>query len=214
MNTTKDKISEIIKRTKRYWYVDGFSEIGIGILLILIILFNQAVGWIHNTSVQIFMYVIVMPLMIFLSSRGLNQAVKKLKEKITYPRTGYVSYPHKTGNQRIKRVLLSAVIGAVISAVLSIFSGMVPGIYQYIFSALVIALAYVYIGYAVGLVRFYYISIGSLALMGFLLTQDLTATSFYLSYFIGQGFIWIISGSLALWKYLRTTQPTSTETNV
>ena len=30
MNNQNKEINETIKRTKRYWYVDGFSEIGIG----------------------------------------------------------------------------------------------------------------------------------------------------------------------------------------
>ena len=211
MNSQNKEINETIKRTKRYWYVDGFSEIGIGLLLILIILFNHAAGQVYDSTLQVLLFAVGMPLLIFIGSQGINLTVKQLKEKITYPRTGYVSYPRRTGNQRLKRVLLSATISAVLGAVLTIFSGMVSDVLQYIFTALVIALAYIYIGYAVGLVRFYCIAAGTLVLMGILLTQNLSTTAFFLTFFIGQGLIWIISGTLTLWNYLRTTQPPTQE---
>ena len=211
MNTQNKEINGMIKKTKRYWYVDGFSEIGVGLLLILIILFNYAAGRVQEPILQIFLFTLGMPLLIYLGSKGINLTVRQLKEKITYPRTGYVSYPHKTGSQRLKRVLLSALIGAALGVVLSIFSVNVPDPFQYVFTALVIALAYIYIGYSVGLVRFYCIAAATLLLMGVLLTQKLSTNTFFLSFFIGQGLIWIISGLLALWNYLRTTQPASPE---
>ena len=32
----RDEIDDVIKRTQRYWYVDGLTEIAIGFLLVLI----------------------------------------------------------------------------------------------------------------------------------------------------------------------------------
>ena len=208
MNNPNKDINETIKRTKRYWYVDGFAEIGIGILLIVIILFNTfAIGQARQPLTQILLSVIGLPVLILLGGRGVSWIVNKLKEKYTYPRTGYVSYPRRTGSQKWKRVLLSAIIAAAIGALTSFFGGTLPPILQYTFIALMIALAYIYIGYTLGLARFYLIAIATLSLLLFPLLLDLREETFYLLFFCGQGFLWIISGAVTLCNYLSSTQP-------
>jgi MFS family permease len=207
MDNQNKEINETIKRTKRYWYVDGFSEIGIGLLLVAIILFNYAAGQVRQTWLQIGLFVIGLPALIILGGRGMSWILSRLKEKYTYPRTGYVAYHRKTSSQRWKRVLQSGIIGATIGAGMSIFAETLPVILQYTFIALVIALAYTYIGYTVGLARFYVIAAATMALLIIILVFNPSSNTFYLLFFTGQGFFWITSGTVTLYKYMRTTQP-------
>ena len=207
MNDQNKEINETIKRTKRYWYVDGFSEIGVGLLLIVIILFNHLAGMVQQPVLQIILFVVGLPVLILLGSRGLSRVVVKLKEKYTYPRTGYVAYQGKTGSRRWKRVLLSGTLGLLVGALTSLLSGSLPIIYQQGFVTVMIACAYTYIGYSIGLKRFYWIAGTTIALGLGLILSGMAEMRFFLTFFIGQGLIWIISGVVALRQYFSSTQP-------
>jgi hypothetical protein len=207
MNTENKTINETIKRTKSYWYVDGFSEIGVGLLLIVIILYNEFVSRLQGNTLQIVLLTVGLPLMIFLGSRGINWVVKKLKTAITYPRTGYVTYQRKSGSRRWQRVLKTAFIGAIAGALTSLLSGALPEIFLYGFVTLMLTLVYIYIGYMVGVPRFYFIAGGTVLLALALIFTGVNEDIFLLDFFIGQGTLWIISGLVALGKYLASTQP-------
>lgn len=207
MNNQNKEINETIKRTKRYWYVDGFSEIGVGLLLIVIILFNHLAGLVQQPILQIVLFVVGLPALIVLGGRGLSRAVVKLKEKYTYPRTGYVAYQGKTGSRRWKRVLLAGTLGLLVGAMTSLLSGNLPIIYQQLFVALMIALAYIYIGYSIGLKRFYWIAGATLALGGALILAGASEAQHLLIFFVGQGLIWIVSGLATMRQYFGGTQP-------
>lgn len=207
MKNENQTINETIKRTQRYWYVDGFAEIGAGVLISLFILFYYATGLLNNTMWQTILYVMGMPALIILGARMVSRIVVKLKEKYTYPRTGYVSYPRKTGSKRWSRALLAALLGVAIGAVTSLLSGKLPPIYQQAFVSIVIALAYAYIGYTIGLSRFYIFAAASLAFFGIVVLVHAAGMDFFLLFFLGQGLAWIVSGIFALRAYLRATQP-------
>jgi len=209
MNNQNKEINETIKRTKRYWYVDGFSEIGVGLLLIVIILFNHLAGLVQQPVLQIILFVAGLPALIILGSRGLSRVVVKLKEKYTYPRTGYVAYQGKTGSRRWKRILLAGTLGLLVGALTSLLSGSLPIFYQQLFVILMIALAYIYIGYSIGLKRFFWIAGATLALGGALILAGASEAQYLLIFFVGQGLIWIVSGLAAMRQYFGSTQPPS-----
>jgi hypothetical protein len=205
MNDQNKEINETIKRTKRYWYVDGFSEIAIGLLLIFIVLLNRLVGLLHQEIVQILLVVLGTPGVILLGSR----IVVKLKEKYTYPRTGYIAYNKQTGSRRWKRILLSGTIGMLVGVVTTLLSNGLPIIYQQVFVTIMIASAYTYIGYSIGLKRFYWIAALTIVLGLGLCAAKLGEVPYILTFFSGQGLIWIVSGLVALRQYFGSTQPPS-----
>lgn len=210
MKSQNKEISETIKRTKRYWYVDGFAEISVGILLMVIILFNHIAGRIHEPVLQIIMYVVGLPTLILLGGRGVSRIVSRLKEKYTYPRTGYVSYQPKERSQRWKRALKSGMTGLLVGTVTTLITGNIPLIYQQLFVGSLISLAYVYVAYVIGLNRFYLIA--GLTMMA-ALTLVLLGTEeslFFLVFFLGQGLIWAVSGAITLCNYMQVTQLPST----
>ena len=207
MKNENQEINETIKRTQRYWYVDGFAEIGVGILLMLIILFNYAAGLVRQPALQVILFTLGMPALIILGGRAVSRVVVRLKEKYTYPRTGYISYPRKAGSQRWKRALLAAALGALVGGLTSLLSGKLPPVYQQIFVSVMIALAYIYVGYSLGLKRFYLFAAACLALLGIARLAGAEETDFFLLFFLGQGLVWIISGIFALRAYLHATQP-------
>ena len=102
-------IEEAIRRPRRYWNADGIPEIAIGAfwlfwgaLVLLPIAMPTLSRW--RTLVSI--------LGIVLAPWLIDVAVKKSKERITYPRTGYVKLAPPSVSMRLKLVVLAAVLGA------------------------------------------------------------------------------------------------------
>ena len=87
-----DQLDDITKRTYRYFYVDGLIEAATGFLFLTIGLL--LLGWINLEKggwVQI-TAVIALPLVILGGTFLIKHVVNSLKERIIYPRTGYVAY--------------------------------------------------------------------------------------------------------------------------
>lgn len=207
MNKQSQEIKETIQRTKRYWYVDGLGEIGAGIALCLVTLFYSALNRMEPSLLQMLLFATGLPALILLCNWTIGKAVRKTKEKITYPRTGYVAYPRKSGSKRWKRVILSALIGAGVGAMTSLLAGSLPVIYTHLFATLVTMLAYIYIGYSLGLPRFYLYAAACALLLAASTFFEPIQANFFLAFLGGQGMIWLLSGCITLLVYLRSTQP-------
>lgn len=118
-------INRIMRRTRRYWYQDGFVEIAIGLLFSLVgigvYLQELVVG---NPTLLV---AVIVGLMAFIvgSSLFVHWIVNRLKRRITYPRTGYLEYD----NQRDVRGRWWIVAVALLLAILTLvipeqFAGM------------------------------------------------------------------------------------------
>jgi hypothetical protein len=85
-----DRLSEVSRRVHGYWYIDGLAEIGCGILLTLIgipyLLWSLAspasrlARFASNSKVYILLFGLIL----------LFFVVKLIKQKSTYPRSGYI----------------------------------------------------------------------------------------------------------------------------
>ncbi len=87
-----NQMDDMVKRTYRYFYVDGLVEAATGLLFLLIGL--VLLGWINLEEggwVQI-TAVIALPIVILGGTFFIKYVVNNLKERITYQRTGYVAY--------------------------------------------------------------------------------------------------------------------------
>ena len=94
-----DEVEKIQRRTYRYWYEDGLADLGAGwVFALLGILFLlQALapaGPLAGISA------ILLPLVVIGGGLLARWAIAGLKARITYPRTGYVSYRQPTGRRR------------------------------------------------------------------------------------------------------------------
>jgi hypothetical protein len=73
MKDNNNEIDETIKRTKRYWYVDGFSDISVGILMILIILYYYFAYQMSQPILKIILFAVGFPVLII---RAIGSPVK------------------------------------------------------------------------------------------------------------------------------------------
>lgn len=203
----KDDIQATIQRTQRYWYVDGLSEIGTGSVILLMGLFYFALSLAQPGTVTALVVGVGQPVIILGGFWLASKAVTNLKERITYPRTGYVSYPRRSGKRRWGVMATSAVIaiGLTLGVTQLAASGnraLIP-----VVTAALIALALALLGYRFSLQRFYVLGI-LVMLIGLLiawlgLTEPLS-TALFFSLF---GLCMIAAGTITLIRYLHATQP-------
>jgi len=118
MKMTDDEIRDMERRTRRYFYDDGFVEIAVGLLFLLLGgYFFADVALPAGSRIKSWLdasLVLVVLAGVYLVGR----LVRFLKHRITYPRTGYVAYKKKeaTPRRRVGAALSGGVIGAALAA--------------------------------------------------------------------------------------------------
>ncbi len=203
-----DNVNEIAKRIQRYWYEDGIWEIGFGAINLLLGLFYllvSAADWVGPLAIVILLLQVGVIFGAFLLA---NRLVKFLKERITYPRTGYVAYRKPASSSRLKRgiasALIAAVAGGLVGALASIPSAAnrMPLIMAVIYAGVLI-----YFGYRFKLTRMYAIAVLTI-LWGYWISRFArTDTLGSAVFFGGTGTLILLSGIATLLLYLRRTHP-------
>jgi hypothetical protein len=204
MNTD---IDDLMRKTKTYWYEDGLVEILAGLFFVVIGLFlladwatpqDSPLKWIFAPGFA------VVTIAWILSGR---KVVNWFKEKITYPRTGYVSYKTARSASRVARGLLGGLIGAAVS--LAIVASLmyrqdIVRVIPLIMGAGV-ALLIVRIGSELGLVRFYIAAVWSVLIGGLLAWWTADMSLSIALYYVLLGPAILAGGVVTLMRYLRAS---------
>ncbi|MBN9658530.1 MAG: hypothetical protein J0H49_10155 [Acidobacteria bacterium] len=114
--TQYPNLKEIEGRPMRSWNMDGLQEMIMGILWILwggLWLLGQELpkGKLYQA------YWLVVPAMLALSGFAGNWVVRRLKERVTFPRSGYVALREPTRQERLGTALLAIVVAAILAIV-------------------------------------------------------------------------------------------------
>ncbi len=199
-----DPIDQAANRARRYWYVDGLNEAAIGGLCLLLGVYFQVQDSLQIPSLPRQMLEAGLVLFIIMIVFLLNRLVNFLKVRITYPRSGYVSYRRPNTIRRLATGLLAAAIASVLSAVLMLApTGLdwTAGL-----TGLVLAAAWLCLAWRFQLTRFLGLSLVSLCGGIFLtLIQPDGVTGVAAMYFL-EGAAMLASGGITFWAYLRGTQ--------
>lgn len=102
------------RRAARYWYEDGLVEIGAGLLFLLLAGLFAVEGLAPAGSLPPWFSAFGLPVIVLGGMIVLGLALRTLKQRLTYPRTGYVAYPPT----RPIRKALAGIIGGVVSLLL------------------------------------------------------------------------------------------------
>lgn len=207
-----DLFSEARLRTQRYWYRDGLEEISLGIICFLIggqsLATSKAAWFWPGTLIYL---LLVVAFIIFVP-----RIKAAMRERITYPRSGYVDH----GESSLRRGLRAMVLGFVIFGicVLTVRYGDRVGLYpdrtiQWtpVVGGIAIAAVSVYVYVSQGLRRF--LVVGAFAvILGIAVSIEWPwrlATGLFVC---GVGCAWLCSGGVTLWNYLRTAPRSADET--
>ncbi len=198
-------LERVGRRGLQYWYDDGLVEMAVGCLSVALGLLFLAEAFAPRGSLPINFVLLV------LVAGGIliaNWVVKVLKARITYPRTGFVQYrrPPRSAPRRVLAGLLAPAVSILV--VLGLTST-APASLAWIpaMQSVLIGLSLLYLGYSVGLGRFYALAAASLALGTGVSAAGLGDALGNGVYFLSMGLLVLVSGGITLRRYLLSTRP-------
>jgi len=199
----QNSYSDVERRVKRYWYIDGIGElIGGGAFLLLGLYFSMQQYFGDRSLVGVLLqsgFAVVLIGLVFVGRRLINL----LKTHLTYPRTGYVEYP-ATETYAVARRILAGVIAMAVAFELlppDTDMGAIDSMVA-VTGVLVAIVLLVKQGWSSGIPRFY-----ALSAVSFLLGAALSISGLPRGYNLGAfygltGIAFLISGGLTLQHYL------------
>lgn len=205
MLRTPGNVEEARKRAYRYWYEDGLGEIATGALFIVIGLWLGLQGVVPAGSTAALLSEFAFPVVVIGGVLAARYLVNIAKERITYPRTGYVRYSRPGPRRR----LLSGLIGGGMGAIIGFLTARSPVSLSWInlLQGFIVGAVFLYIGNRLDLTRFYVLSALSVLLGTAITLSGMPYLMGSIVYFGGLGILLLVSGGLALRHYLCQTQP-------
>ena len=206
-----DPLKDVTRRTERYWYEDGLWEISFGLVYAALAgyyILVQRLGWFRLVGpislISPFLQVFEMLGIFWVGGR----LVKYLKEHITYPRTGYVSYRKPAKQSRIRRIFLAGAISAVVAAVVAVMASFSTLQNQMpLIISLPMAGALVYLGYRFNLARMFVIAT-LMVVSGYVVSMLSLDEDIVIALFFGTlAALLIVSGLITFALYLLRTKP-------
>ena len=110
-------LHDLADRPRRYWNVDGIPELMMGLVWIVwggALILGERIP--RGSAFSL--YWLMVPAILVLSGFASNWAVRKLKERLTYPRTGYIEYHEPGRHVRVLTALVAIVSAGVLAALL------------------------------------------------------------------------------------------------
>lgn len=203
----KDNLQDWANRPQRYWYVDGLAEIGGGVVILSLGILFGISGLFAEGKSKGLLTGIGQPVLIIGLSLLVRWIVAHLKERITYPRTGYVAYRRPEPRRRISGILLAVLFATGIGLVVFISRSWLNLQWLPAITGVFAGLLILIIALRIRLLRFY-------LLAGFTLAVGIATALLKLAepydstvFFCGLGLGWIVSGAATLIRYLRSTTP-------
>jgi hypothetical protein len=201
-----NEIGNIMRRTQRYWYEDGLSDMGMGAFILAIGLLFIAQALTPPGSPLWLVWGVGGPLLLIGGGVVVSKAVRTLKERITYPRTGYVSYERACGPSHTLRLLATALIAAGISAGIIVVQKnwlSLTVIFGFVYLAV-----FTFVGLRFGLRRYLAMALWSMVLGLALASLSLQIEQAGALFQLGTGAAWLLAGWLTYRHYIaRAPQP-------
>jgi len=195
-----DPTQEPVRRTRRYWYEDGLVELAAGGLFLAIGIVLGAQGAVPEGSPAYAILGMAFPLVIVGGMLLGRRLIPAAKARLTYPRTGYVTYPLPSRRRRLFTTGLAVVVAAGLGAA-ALTLPQAPGGLLVLLQGLLLGVLLTILGQ--GLPRFFLLG-GWSAILGvglsLLTTSEETASG---ALYGLTGLALVVSGGLVLASYLR-----------
>ena len=210
-----DAIFEARMRAQRYWYRDGLVEIPLGVLQLLLSGSEliEALG--NRTSSWYVPVILTYTVLFFGLAVSASRIMAAVRQRITYPRSGYV---HESGQKRrtVAGMVLALLVALTVVLILRYAgrAGLDPArLVQWTPAVLglMTGAGGVYVTVRYGLPRF--LVVGVLAIiLGVVVSIEYPYRLAMAIWLAVVGCAWLCSGGVTLWNYLRTALPSADET--
>jgi hypothetical protein len=195
-----DPTQEPMRRTRRYWYEDGLVELAAGGLFLAIGIVLGAQGAVPEGSPAYAILGMAFPLVIVGGMLLGRRLIPAAKARLTYPRTGYVTYPLPSRRRRLFTTGLAVVVAAGLGAA-ALTLPQAPGGLLVLLQGLLLGVLLTILGQ--GLPRFFLLG-GWSAILGVGLSRLTTSEETANGLLYGlTGLALVVSGGLVLAGYLR-----------
>lgn len=200
-------LNKTIRRSQQYWFEDGLMELLLGLLFVVL---SGLFLWQSTTNSPYAALIggLAMPVIIIAGAILMGIALRWLKERFVYPRTGYVTYAKPTNKQRGLSALLGLVIGAAMAIVITQLE-LAELTTAFIGAGMGVALFM--LGNRAGLLRFHLLAVWAVAvgvIIAFLDVAETVASTYALGLI---GLSLVVSGGFAFWRYWQNSEPDSDE---
>lgn len=193
-----DNIDKVVRRTYRYFYDDGLVEMALGILFVATGIMLVLWSGIKSPGLAGVVLAIGLPVLIFGGALLFKRLIMVLKGRITYPRTGYVSYRQNKPDRGRWLFVGTALL-------LTLLAVLLPGSFNQmsVMVGTLLGVILIYMGYRVGVRRIYLVGVIAI-ILGFGLAQSGIEEVLALGLvFTGAGLAMLVSGAITLVVYLR-----------
>ncbi len=204
-------IESTIHRTRQYWYIDGFGEMLAGLVFLLLGTINCLSGIYPPSMGSAVMVGVGYPLVILGGTFAGRKWVRSLKEKITYPRTGYVKYIQPERSSRAKRMVTACFVAIMVSILTMVISRGLDPFWVVLGTGLIIAAFIGYLAIQIPLNRFLLLAVW-VVVVSLISVRIPVSEDIQIGILLGgSGIGWLVSGGLSLLYYLKETKPASLE---
>lgn len=194
MNTEID----IERRIRRYWLEDGLAELGIGCLFAVVGL-AFVVGALSSNDTARAVAVAAILAVVGIGAIASHFLIKAVKERVTYPRTGYVEY--RRSGSRVRYVAAVAIVAVLSGSAVAAQGGAVNRTLA--LQALTLAVTLCVPAYRFGLLRFYVLAAATLAAGAIAWVAALDEVAGSALIYGSAGLLLLLSGGWTLRGYLR-----------
>jgi len=201
-----DSIGQVRSRAQSFWYRDGLSDILIGIIgllqngLTLVMHFGNEQSWWYQP------FIVVYLLLFFLFAARAPRVMAAMRERITYPRSGYAA-PGEA--QRILRNTIVAL------AILAIFGLLLATRYGHfdtgrwvqetpVVGGLFFGVVGIYVAVRYGVLRYLLIGLFSI-LLGLAINIEYPTWLGTAIWLVGVECAFLCAGGITVWNFVRTT---------
>jgi hypothetical protein len=196
----QDPIEGPIQRTRRYWYEDGLAELSAGGLFLAIGFVLWAQGAVPEPSPAYAILGIAFPVVVVGGMLLGRRLIPAAKARLTYPRTGYVTYPQPSRRRRLLTGGIAIVVAAAVGAAVLAFPHP-PARLLVLLQGLFLGVLLTILGQ--GLPRFFFLG-GWSAVLGVGLSRLAISEETASGLLYGLvGLALLVSGGLVLASYLR-----------
>jgi hypothetical protein len=202
----KDQIDQTIQRTQQYWDIDGIPELIFGGIFMLLGIYFLIQTALPPESLISNLLNIAFVLIVLSGGFFGGRLINSLKTRLTYPRTGYVSYKRSRGKDRWIAGALAIIVVSAFFILSPTYMAWIPGVTGLILSAFLVMM-----GRRLSLARFYALAAISL-ILGVGMSLSGLGNDPGLAIFYGlMGLAVTISGAVTLYNYLQNNPPAQEE---
>jgi hypothetical protein len=201
-----------LDRAYAHWLKDGLFEIGLGILLAGVGTLRAIIHFAGEKTAAYYWLLGGLLVFMFGVAWGSKRFGEALKERITYPRTGFFAFKPRTYNYKNVLAFLALLIfGGIFGGTLGILATQPNqqevGVFVPIVMGIIWGLGFTYAAHRIEVKRLYYLAaffIGIGLAVGALGVGVVLGVSFF---YLSIGLVLIVTGCMTLVQYLRSHEP-------